>query len=329
MTVVYIHPKADAVSAASTIFEVVQKLQSISPEAPSLLLGDFNHVSLKKTLPHYYQYVTCPTRRNKTLDLCYGTVKDTFKSLPLPPLGSADHNCVFLLPTYRTVLRREKVQTKDVKVWTEDSVLCLQECYNCTDWNMFRESCDDDLDELTDVTCSYVSFCRDMIIPSKTVKIYPNNKPWVTKSVKSSIEYKRRVFKLDEFTDLHKQAATRGLKVEILKAKKNYKVRLESQMADNKLGSAWSSMKAILGYGCSKPNNYVILDGYNSKFEFANALNMFYNRFDTSVFSEELQDLRHKLEDTQHFCIDQKKVEKAFSSVRVNKSYGPDNICGP
>lgn len=100
-------------------------------------------------------------------------------------------------------------------------------------------------------------------------------------------------------------------------------------MADNKLGSAWSSMKAILGYGCSKQNNYVILDGYNSKFEFANALNMFYNRFDTSVFSEELQDLRHKLEDTQHFCIDQKKVEKAFSSVRVNKSYGPDNICGP
>lgn len=176
MTVVYIHPKADAVSAASTIFEVVQKLQSISPEAPSLLLGDFNHVSLKKTLPHYYQYVTCPTRRNKALDLCYGTVKDAFKSLPLPPLGSADHNCVFLLPTYRTVLRREKVQTKDVKVWTEDSVLCLQECYNCTDWNMFRESCDDDLDELTDVTCSYVSFCRDMIIPSKTVKIYPNNK---------------------------------------------------------------------------------------------------------------------------------------------------------
>lgn len=37
MTVVYIHLKADAVSAASTIFEVVQKLQSISPEAPCFI----------------------------------------------------------------------------------------------------------------------------------------------------------------------------------------------------------------------------------------------------------------------------------------------------
>lgn len=48
----------------------------------------------------------------------------------------------------------------------------------------------------------------------------------------------------------------------------------------------------------------------------------------TIVFSKEIQDLRFKLEDSQHFCIDQGEVERAFLSVRVNKSYGPDNICG-
>lgn len=92
MRVVYIHPKADAVSVASTIFEVVQI------QAQSFILVDFNHVA--KALAHYYQYVTCPTRRNKRLNLCYGSVRDAYKSLPLPPLGSANHNCVFLLPTY-------------------------------------------------------------------------------------------------------------------------------------------------------------------------------------------------------------------------------------
>ncbi len=114
MTVVYMHPKANAASAANIIFDVVQKLQSISPDAPNFILGDFNHVSLKKTLVNFYQYVSCPTRRGKTLDLCYGSVKDAYKSLPLPALGSADHNCVHLLPTYKTVLRREKVQIKDM-----------------------------------------------------------------------------------------------------------------------------------------------------------------------------------------------------------------------
>ncbi len=62
--------------------------------------------------------------------------------------------------------------------------------------------------------------------------------------------------------------------------------------------------------------------------EFANALNSFYNRFDTTAFSGEIQDLQHKLDDNQHFCINQRDVEKAFLSVKVNKSSGPDNICG-
>ena len=108
LTAVYIHPKANAASASSTIFDVVQKLQSISPDAPNFILGDFNHVSLKKTLTNFQQFVTCPTRRDKTLDLCYGSVRDAYKSLPLPPLGSADHNCVHLLPKYKTVKKREK-----------------------------------------------------------------------------------------------------------------------------------------------------------------------------------------------------------------------------
>lgn len=56
------------------------------------------------------------------------------------------------------------------------------------------------MDALADVTCLYVAFCRDMIIPCKQVRIYPNNKPWVTKSVKSSIQNKRLVFKQREST---------------------------------------------------------------------------------------------------------------------------------
>ncbi len=57
LTTVYIHLKADPASASSTIFDVVQKLQSISPEAPNFILGDFNHGCLKKTLKNVYQYI--------------------------------------------------------------------------------------------------------------------------------------------------------------------------------------------------------------------------------------------------------------------------------
>ena len=88
-----------------------------------------------------------------------------------------------LLPTYQTVLKRQKAQIREIKDWTDESVLCLQDCLHCTDWEMLKQSCGDDLNELTDVTCSYVAFCRDMIVPRKRVRIYPNNKPWITKRI--------------------------------------------------------------------------------------------------------------------------------------------------
>lgn len=88
--------------ASRTISDVVQRLQSISPDSPNFILGDFNCVSLKQTLKTFQQYVSCPSRRDKTLDLCNGSVKDTYKSLPLSPWGSADHSCIHLLPTCKT-----------------------------------------------------------------------------------------------------------------------------------------------------------------------------------------------------------------------------------
>lgn len=50
LTVVYKHPKANAQNAAHTIKRVIQKLQSLSPDAPCLLMGDFNNCILHKSL---------------------------------------------------------------------------------------------------------------------------------------------------------------------------------------------------------------------------------------------------------------------------------------
>ncbi len=126
-----------------------------------------------------------------------------------------------------------------MKVWSDESVLSLQDCFNCTDWEMFKQSTGD-LDELTDVICSYATFCRDTIVSSKRVKIYPNNRPWVTKSVKSCVKKKKCAFKKGVAPDL--LLATKELKTEILRAKQKYRSELENKMAAN---TAWSSMKVI------------------------------------------------------------------------------------
>lgn len=88
--------------------------------------------------------------------------------------------------------------TKDIKVWFEESVLSLQECFDCTDWDTFTQSCGDDLDSVVDVTCSYITF-----VSCKWVKIYPNNKPWVNKAVKSGLQRKSLAFKQGIASVLH------------------------------------------------------------------------------------------------------------------------------
>ena len=128
---------------------------------------------------------------NKTIDLCYGSVPNPYRSIPKPPIGDIDHNTVHLVPIYRCVLKRAKCVERLVKVSDGDRVARLQGCFDCTNWDVFRDSCDS-LDELTDVVTSYVSFCVDTVIPLKKSKVFPNNKPWVSKHLKKVLNEKNR-----------------------------------------------------------------------------------------------------------------------------------------
>ncbi len=109
-------------------------------------------------------------------------------------MGTSDHNTVLLVPTYKTVLKCEKAQLIKRKDWSEDATLRLKGCMECTDWTVFMDS-GLDIDELTDVICSYVTFCEDMLIPVKSFKKFPNSKPWVTKSLKILLSKRNRAFK--------------------------------------------------------------------------------------------------------------------------------------
>ena len=130
------------------------------------------------------------TRRNKTIEFCYGSVPNTYRSIPKPLIGDANHNTVHLVPIYKCVLKRAKCVKRQVKVWTEDSVARLQDCFDSTNWDVFWDSCDS-LDELTDVVTSYVSFCVDTVM--KKSKVFPNNKPWVSKHLKKVLNKKKKV----------------------------------------------------------------------------------------------------------------------------------------
>ena len=103
VAVVYaaVYDSTSAARAGKAISAAVRDLQLISADAPCFIVGDFNHCDLRKPLPSFRQFVTCPTREKNTIDLCYGNVPRAYKSVSLPPVGKSDHNTIHLIPAYR------------------------------------------------------------------------------------------------------------------------------------------------------------------------------------------------------------------------------------
>ena len=92
-TFVYILPSANPARATELISRHINKLDSVSLDVPKFVLGGFNHCRVNSILKSFHQYVTCPTPRKRTIDLCYSSVPAAY-SIVLTPTCSADNNGV-------------------------------------------------------------------------------------------------------------------------------------------------------------------------------------------------------------------------------------------
>ena len=172
-----------------------------------------------------------------------------------------------------------KVKTSDEKLKCGlKTIVRLQGCIDCIDWEAFKDS-SEQIDELT--VCSYITFCEDLIVPTRKVKVFPNIKPWMSKSVKNSLQNKKLAYKQGE--GLERGIARREVRTEIFKAKQAYTVKLEYSLADNNLGSAWSGMNKIVGLKHNVNKGTVCIEGFISNANLSNALNRFYSRFECFI----------------------------------------------
>lgn len=112
----------------------------------------------------------CPTTENKILDLFYGNAKEAYTAAALPPLGRSDHNLVFLKPTYKHCFKIACYHT--VRKWSPETCEALRDCFECTDWTVLLEPQDNNLDtdRRVDTLTEYINFCRDAVVPVKTVR---------------------------------------------------------------------------------------------------------------------------------------------------------------
>ncbi len=93
---------------------------------------------------------------------------------------------------------------RTVKRWTNETERVLQACFDLTDWTVF-ETASSDLDELTETITSYISFCEDMCIPTRTHLTYNNDKPRFTAKLRQLRQAKEDAYRKGDKV-LYKQA---------------------------------------------------------------------------------------------------------------------------
>lgn len=99
-------------------------------------------------------------------------------------------------------MKSNKPENKVVRLWTQDSKDELGACFDCTDWEVLREGT---LDEICTVTTDYINFCVQSVIPTKTIKVYPNNKTYITKDIKQTMNLRKVAFKNKDTMELQKR----------------------------------------------------------------------------------------------------------------------------
>ena len=312
---VYIHPRASIETALNELHKVISEKETAQPECVCVVAGDFNKANLKKGLPKFHQHITFNTRGDGILDHCYTTFPGAYKPLLRPPFGKSDHSAIQLLPAYKQRLKREPICKKEIRIWSEQSDQTLQDCFEHVDWEMFREAAENNVNEFSDTVSCFISKCVDDIVPKKTVRIFPNEKPWINSEVRAALHARNVAFRSGNLGD------TRATLLRtIRKAKRDYTTKLEDQFESGDVRSTWQGLRTITDYrgrARSAETPSASLPG---------ELNTFYARFESGSTQQPLP--APPVDNSPPLTILEHDVRRAFQQVNIRKAAGPDGIPG-
>jgi len=178
---------ANEQNALKELHNMISRHENSYPDAAMVILGDFNHCDLRKTIPRFYQFVNFPTRGNSTLDKCYSNIKRAYTAVSKPHFGKCDHLAILLQPIYIRRLKADPDTVRTVNMWTDNALMELQGCLEATDMNIFKEATDN-IHDYTDTVSSNIDWCTSICIPSRTIRVLPNQKPWFNADVRIKLE---------------------------------------------------------------------------------------------------------------------------------------------
>ncbi len=227
-----------------------------------------------------------------------------------------------LIPAYRPLLKLAKPVQKLITIWPENATSTLQDCFQCTDWNMFKEAATynnhTDLQEYTETVTAYIKKCIDDVTVTKTITTRANQKPWMTAEVRGLLKTGDEAFRSGDKSDL--KTARANLSCDIKNAKWSHAQKINNHFKDSRdTRSLWQAIQIITDY---KPLPQACDDDPS----LPDTFNYFYSWFEMQNDTP-AQKLPTPPND-QVLCLSAADVRKTLSRINPRKAAGPDNIPG-
>ncbi|KAK1800231.1 hypothetical protein P4O66_000275 [Electrophorus voltai] len=217
---------------------------------------------------------------------------------------------------------------------TDQSLAALQDTLDDTDWDMFRHSTDD-VGELTEVVVGFIGKLVDDTIPRATIKTFPNQKPWMNKTIHEALYFHTAANNAGIISgnmDKYKSVAYGVCRV-VRDVKWCYGRKLESQFQQSGYRSLWQGLRMIMHYRSPPP-----------RCEYRLALNTFFTRIEAAHRSANANrtstnNANGAIGTANSACAEptrgqrpliimESDVRRVFKRMNTRKVAGPDGICG-
>jgi hypothetical protein len=192
----------------------------------------------------------------------------------------------------------------------------LQDCFDSTDWNMFWDS-SNVIEECTTSVIGFINKCIDDVVPTVTIRTYPNQKPWITCNICIELKARAAAFK-ERDTHLGTNKKSRyALRRTIKQPKPQYRIKIESYYTGSDACRMWQGLKTITD-NKGKPRRELPSD--------TSLLNAFYTPFETG--NTKACTRAPAVLDDCVITLSVADVIKTFKQVNIQKAAGPDRLPG-
>uniref|UniRef100_A0A8K9XHI6 Reverse transcriptase domain-containing protein n=1 Tax=Oncorhynchus mykiss TaxID=8022 RepID=A0A8K9XHI6_ONCMY len=182
---------------------------------------------------------------------------------------------------------------------------------------MFRNASKNNIDEYADSVSEFIRKCIDDVIPTATIKTFPNQKPWIDSSIRTKLKARTTAFNQGKVTGNmteYKQCSY-SLRKAIKQAKRQYRDKVESQFNGSDTRGMWHGLQSIMDY---RKKTSPVMD-QNVLLPYR--LNNFFARFEDNTVP-----LTRPATKTCGLSFTAADVSKTFKRVNPRKATGPDGI---